>query len=56
MGKKANLSWKDALVRVLDDAASTMHYTDIADSTVERGLRQKVGATPANTVASNITT
>lgn len=33
-----------------------MHYTDIAEAIIERKLRQKVGATPASTVAANITT
>ncbi len=56
MGKKGNLSWRDAIIRVLDDSTLAMHYTDIADSIVERGHRQKVGATPANSVASTITT
>lgn len=56
MVTQKNLPWKEAIVSVLDDAASAMHYTDIAQAIIEQKLRQKVGATPAATVASNITT
>jgi len=50
-----DLSWKDAIKMVLIDAVDPMHYTDIADQIIERGLRTEVGATPAATVSSTIT-
>lgn len=56
MAARKDLPWRDAIIRVLDDAESAMHYTDIADAIVESKLRKQVGATPASTVASNITT
>ena len=52
----SDLSWIDAIARVLGDARSAMHYTDIADAIVTRGLRKAVGATPAATVAATIST
>jgi hypothetical protein len=56
MVTRKNLPWKAAIIRVLDNAGSAMHYTDIAQTIIEQNLRQKVGATPAATVAANITT
>lgn len=53
---KKDLPWKEAITRVLDDAATAMHYADIAEAIVEQGLRKKVGATPASTVSANLTT
>ncbi|NLH78389.1 MAG: hypothetical protein GX465_15265 [Acidobacteria bacterium] len=50
-----DLSWKDAIKMVLIDAVDPMHYTDIADQIIERGLKTEVGATPAATVSSTIT-
>jgi len=51
-----NLTWRDAIIRVLTDAGRSMHYTDIADEVISKGYRKDVGATPANTVATVITT
>lgn len=51
-----NLAWKQAIARVLAQANSPMHYKDIADQILSEGLRTKVGATPAATVASNLST
>ena len=50
------LSWFDAIVKVLQDAAVAMHYTDIADAILSSGLKTTPGATPANTVNAIITT
>jgi hypothetical protein len=50
-----NLGWKEAIVEVLRTAPQPMHYTAIADAISERGLRQELGATPANSVVSVIT-
>jgi len=45
-----DLSWRDAIVKVLSGANTAVHYTDIANEIVSQQLRKKVGATPARTV------
>ena len=45
-----DMGWWEAILAVLRDSNEAMHYTDIADEIVNRGLRTSVGATPANTV------
>lgn len=50
------LSWKDAIKAVLASAKSPMHYTDIVEEIAKRGLKNYRGATPANTVAAQIST
>ncbi|MEZ5065906.1 MAG: HTH domain-containing protein [bacterium] len=50
MSSARELSWARAIVEVLRTEGSSMHYSDITDSVVERGLRTSLGATPANTV------
>jgi hypothetical protein len=49
-------SWRDAIIAVLQGSAEPMHYADIAEVIVERGLRTDVGATPAATVNATIST
>lgn len=44
-------TWYDCIVQVLEDKGEAMHYTDIADTIVKRGLRSNVGATPNQTVS-----
>jgi hypothetical protein len=51
-----NLSWKDAIVQVLERGGGPLHYNEIAQLIAERGLRTDLGATPASTVSSQITT
>jgi hypothetical protein len=48
----ADLSWQDAITKVLEEAGKPLHYADIAQTVIDSGLRENVGATPANTVAS----
>ena len=48
------LGWKDAVCEVLKKSSEPMHYTDIADRILELNLKRNVGATPAATVAANI--
>ena len=48
------LSWRDAIVRVLSEAGAPMHYTEIAEAITGRGLKKTLGATPAATVNSVI--
>lgn len=50
-----DLSWRDAIDSVLREAEEPMHYSEIAEAVSEGGLREDVGATPANTVNSIIT-
>jgi hypothetical protein len=51
----ADLSWREAIIRVLSDSPEAMHYADIAEAIVERELRVEVGATPAATANATIT-
>ena len=51
-----DLSWEEAIKRVLDRADGALHYTEIAERIVSSGLRKSVGATPAQTVASYLST
>lgn len=51
-----NLSWRDAILKVLATADEEMHYADIAQAIIDNGLRKNVGATPAATVAANLAT
>ncbi|PJZ49206.1 HTH domain-containing protein [Leptospira saintgironsiae] len=50
----SDLTWIEAIKQVLDANRQSMHYTEILDKIIERGLREEVGATPANTVYSSI--
>jgi hypothetical protein len=52
----ADLPWKEAIIKVMQDSETSMTRTEIAEAIVSQGLREKVGATPANTVVSNIST
>src|SRR4051812_49355882 len=48
------LRWREAISTVLRDSARPMHYADIAQAIIDSGYRTSVGATPAATVAANI--
>ena len=50
----ADLSWRDAILRVLQDRSEPMHYTAIAEAIAEQELRSEFGATPAASVAATI--
>ena len=52
----ANLAWREAIIQVLQGSEEAMHYVDIAESIVEGEVRTDVGATPAATVVSIIST
>jgi hypothetical protein len=49
-----DLGWRDAIIRVLEEAAEPLHYTDITDRIVEDQLRTEFGATPARSVNATI--
>lgn len=50
----ANKSWKQAIQEVLADAGESMTRTEIADAIAAKGLRTRMGATPAHTVAAQV--
>ena len=52
----AEMSWKDAAKKVLEDSGTSLHYVDIADRILDQGLKKKFGATPHRTLNSVIST
>lgn len=52
----SDMKWRDAIITVLQDADGAMHYTEIAEEIAKRKLRKNLGATPAATVASMVST
>lgn len=50
------MSWHEAILKVLRESKEPMHYSDIAQAIIDNGYRQNVGATPAATVAANLST
>lgn len=49
-------SWKEAIKRVLSEAAEPLHYTEICEQILARGYYESDGATPANTVKAVLST
>ncbi len=56
MPSQTEQNWKAAIINVLRSKGEAMHYTDITQAIISDGLRTKLGATPASTVSSVITT
>lgn len=52
----AELKWKKAIEKVLNEEKKQLHYTEIAELIAERGYRKSFGATPQDTVSANLTT
>ena len=52
----ADLKWKEAIEKVLNEEKRQLHYTVIAELIAERGYRKSLGATPQDTVSANLTT
>jgi hypothetical protein len=50
------LTWKEAIIKVLEEEKKALHYTDIAELIAERNYRKSFGATPNDTVSSQLTT
>jgi hypothetical protein len=50
------LTWREAIDRVLGAATTPLHYRDITDKIIADGLRTHLGATPAATVNAQIGT
>jgi hypothetical protein len=51
-----DLSWRDAIQKVLELSTEPMHYAAIAEQITVAGYREELGATPANSVNSVIST
>ncbi len=49
-----NLTWREAIIAVLEGAREPLHYTQIAEEVAEQGLRWGLGATPAASVAAHL--
>jgi HB1, ASXL, restriction endonuclease HTH domain len=52
----ADMPWEDAIQRVLSEADGALHYTQIAERIASEGYRRSLGATPASTVSSYLST
>ena len=52
----SSLTWREAALKVLQDAGAELHFTDIADRIIEGGLKETIGATPAATVGAALYT
>lgn len=52
----ADLKWKEAIERVLNEEKKQLHYTEIAELIAERGYRKSLGATPQDTVSAQLST
>lgn len=48
------LTWREAIDKVLGAASSPMHYKEIAERIIANGFRTSLGATPAATVNAQI--
>jgi hypothetical protein len=48
-------SWRDAIIRVLEEAQAPLHYAEISEQILTRGYYKTDGATPHSTVNAQIT-
>ena len=51
-----SVTWKDAVLQVLEEADEPLHYTNIPDKIAERELRNVTGEIPERTVAGVLNT
>lgn len=51
---QANMPWRLAMIRVLQEAEGPLHYSEIAQAIIDKQYRIDVGATPSATVAANL--
>jgi hypothetical protein len=51
-----DMPWEDAIKRVFSEADGALHYGEIAERIGSQGLRHSLGATPASTVGSHLST
>ena len=40
-------SWKEAIIKVLTESSTPLHYTEISEQILSRGYYETDGATPA---------
>jgi HB1, ASXL, restriction endonuclease HTH domain len=50
----SDLTWRDAILKVLKDATEPMHYTAIAEAIADQNLREDLGANPPASVNATI--
>lgn len=50
------MTWRKAIEKVLSEATGVVHYRDLTEKIIRDGLRQNLGATPADTVSAHLTT
>ncbi len=50
----SELTWRNAIDKVLSDAGAPLHAKEITDRIITEGLRHNVGATPTATVGAQI--
>jgi hypothetical protein len=48
------LTWREAIDKVLGSTTTPLHYKEIAEKIISDGLRKSLGATPAATVNAQI--
>jgi hypothetical protein len=51
----AELKWKEAIEKVLNEEKKELHYTEIAELIAQKGYRTSLGATPQDTVSAQLT-
>lgn len=52
----AEMPWKDAAKKVLEEVGAPLHYVEITDRILDQGLKKKFGATPHRTLNAIIST
>jgi len=52
----AKLTWKEAIIKVLEEEKKALHYAEIAELIAQRGYKKSFGATPQDTVSAQLTT
>jgi hypothetical protein len=50
------LTWRQAIEKVLTEAPGAIHYKELTDKIIQEGLRTNLGATPTATVSALLTT
>lgn len=50
----SELTWRKAIDKILGSSATPLHYKEITERIISEGLRKNLGATPADTVISQI--
>ncbi|MEW6621013.1 MAG: HTH domain-containing protein [bacterium] len=51
----SEITWQEAIVKVLMEAGGALHYQDITERILSKKIKKSVGATPHSTVAAKIT-